>query len=392
MDTTDDIVIPRLTSWLNDPDAKAVCAAIEQGGHRIYFVGGCVRNALLGLQDTDVDLATDARPEQVIELAQAAGLKTVPTGIDHGTVTVVSGAAAFEVTTFRLDVATDGRRAKVVFSDDIVEDARRRDFTINALYATSDGVVIDPLDGMRDLQNRRIRFIENAADRIREDYLRTLRFFRFSAWYADASAGFDKTAMDAIARNLEGLNLLSAERVGHEMRKLLSAPDPCVALSGMRASGVLNSILPGGNDKMIAPVVHFELTLGVQPRWLCRLATLGGSGVEDRLRLTNAEKRELAILNEVGFFGPPLREVAYRYGRDTAISTVLLRAAMAETAPDPKALREIAQACAAEFPISAKDLMPEYQGPALGKRLAELEQHWITSGFAMKKSHLLNYG
>jgi len=176
---TYDITLPADTSWLADADAQAVAHAIKAGGHRIYFVGGCVRNALLGLPDSDVDMSTDALPERVMALARQARLKAVPTGVEHGTVTVVSGGKGFEVTTFRRDVDTDGRRAVVAFSDNIDDDARRRDFTMNPLDADAEGPVIDPLDGMADLRARRVRFIEDANARIREDYLRTLRFFRF---------------------------------------------------------------------------------------------------------------------------------------------------------------------------------------------------------------------
>ncbi|MGY9039283.1 MAG: CCA tRNA nucleotidyltransferase, partial [Rhodobacterales bacterium] len=190
MDRTYDVTLPASTRWLVDPDAQAVCDAVKDGGHVIYFVGGCVRNALLGVADSDVDMSTNALPERVMALAARAGLKAVPTGVEHGTVTVVSGGKGFEVTTFRRDVETDGRRAVVAFSDSIIDDALRRDFTMNALYADAQGRVIDPLESLPDLRARRVRFIEDAAQRIREDYLRTLRYFRFCAWYADPAEGF----------------------------------------------------------------------------------------------------------------------------------------------------------------------------------------------------------
>ena len=166
-------------AWVNDPDTQKVCAALTDGGAQALFVGGCVRNALLGVPVSDIDIATDARPERVVQLAEKAGIKAVPTGIDHGTVTLVSGGVPHEVTTFRRDVETDGRRAKIAYSDRVEEDAARRDFTMNALYARPDGTVLDPLGGLPDLRARRVRFIGRAEDRIREDYLRSLRFFRF---------------------------------------------------------------------------------------------------------------------------------------------------------------------------------------------------------------------
>lgn len=219
---------------------------------------GCVRNALLGAEASDIDIATDAHPERVVELAAGAGLKAIPTGIEHGTVTVVSGGIPHEITTFRRDVETDGRRATVAFSDTVSEDAARRDFTMNALYARPDGTLLDPLGGLPDLNARHVRFIGQAKDRIREDYLRSLRYFRFHAWYGDAAAGFDPDALDAIASNLDGLERLSRERVGAEILKLLAAPDPAPAIAAMRGAGVLGAVLPGADDRSLAVLVSLE--------------------------------------------------------------------------------------------------------------------------------------
>ena len=184
--------------WISCASTQEVLAMLEGGGHLAYVVGGCVRNALMGVPVSDVDIATDARPERVMALAEAAGLKPVPTGIDHGTVTVVAEGIGHEVTTFRADVETDGRRAVVRYSDDISEDAARRDFTMNALYADARGDVLDPLGGLPDLEARRVRFIRDAGERIREDYLRILRFFRFNAWYGDPEQGVDPEVFPAM--------------------------------------------------------------------------------------------------------------------------------------------------------------------------------------------------
>ena len=222
----------RITSeWLKDPKAQAVCTVLNSAGYQAYFVGGCVRNDLLGAAISDIDLATDARPQMVMELAEKAGLHAVPTGVEHGTVTIVSDGLVCEVTTFRKDIETDGRRAVVHFSEAIEDDAKRRDFTMNALYANAAGEVLDPLNGLPDLIKRRVRFIENADERIREDYLRILRFFRFHAWYGDPDAGLDAEGLAAVAANQAGLETLSRERIGHEMLKLLAAPDPAPAMA-----------------------------------------------------------------------------------------------------------------------------------------------------------------
>ncbi|MDP5362235.1 MAG: CCA tRNA nucleotidyltransferase, partial [Paracoccaceae bacterium] len=223
--------------WIKDAAAQSVCRMLTDAGHQAWFVGGCVRNALLGEPVADLDLSTNAHPETVIALAQASALKVVPTGIEHGTVTVIANDTPFEITTFRRDVATDGRRATVVFADNMADDARRRDFTMNALYAAPDGQIMDPLGGLADLRARRVRFIEDADQRIKEDYLRILRFFRFYAWYGDPNEGPDADGLAACAAHLDGWQSLSIERVTSEMLKLLAAPDPAPAVAGVERAG-----------------------------------------------------------------------------------------------------------------------------------------------------------
>jgi poly(A) polymerase len=198
--------------WLTQAGTQSLCAALEGAGYRALFVGGCVRNALLGEPVADVDIATGATPENVTNIAESAGFKVVPTGFDHGTVTVIASGKPHEVTTFRRDVETDGRRAVVAFSTDITEDAARRDFTMNALYADRHGTVIDPLHGLADLQARHVRFVGDAETRIREDYLRILRFFRFHAAYGDAAEGLDPEGLAACAAFSAGLETISKER------------------------------------------------------------------------------------------------------------------------------------------------------------------------------------
>lgn len=383
------MMIPAGTSWLTDPRARAVCDAVRAGAFEIYFVGGCVRNALLNLQDSDVDMSTNARPEDVMRLAGDAGLKAIPTGIDHGTITVIADGEPFEVTTFRRDVATDGRRAVVAFSDDIAEDARRRDFTMNALYATIDGEVVDPLGGLPDLLARRIRFIEDPGARIREDYLRILRFFRFSAWYAADQTGFDPDALAGIAANLDGLETLSAERVGQEMAKLLSAVDPAPSIATMRQVGALGIVLPGADDRWLAPLIHLEGVVSLIPDWRARLAIIGGDAPEHRLRLSRSDARAVTTFRTLSFGATPLPEVAYRNGADVARQVFAMRAAISEQPPDIASLEPVQAAADAKFPISAADLIPAFQGRALGEKLRELEQRWIASGFTLTADDLL---
>jgi len=241
--------VTRITApWLTSPDTARLFDLFTQHGFQLLCVGGCVRNSLFGVPVSDIDMASDARPDDVIRMAEAAQLRVIPTGIDHGTVTVISGGTSYEITTFRSDVDTDGRHATVAFSNDHIEDAKRRDFTFNALYVGRDGTVLDPVQGLPDIAARQVRFIGDAQARITEDTLRILRFFRFFAWYGDPDGGIDPEGLAACAQGAEGLEGLSAERIGTEMIKLLSAPDPSRAIAAMQASGVLARVMPGADE------------------------------------------------------------------------------------------------------------------------------------------------
>ncbi|MEM7319979.1 MAG: CCA tRNA nucleotidyltransferase [Pseudomonadota bacterium] len=378
--------------WLSRPATQAVCRALTSKGAQALFVGGCVRNALLGLPVADIDLTTNARPEQVLELAAAHKIKAIPTGIDHGTVTLVVEGIPHEVTTFRRDVATDGRRAVVAYSDSIEEDAARRDFTINALYARSDGQVLDPLGGLPDLQARRIRFIGQASDRIREDYLRSLRFFRFLAWYGDPMGGVDPDALSAIASNLDGLDGLSRERIGTEILKLMAAPDPVRAVAAMRQTGVFARVLPGCDDRALGPLVHLESLAGANPESVRRLAVLGDMECLGDLRLSKAAASRVATLRSAAVADQTPAELGYRLGKSEALDALLLRAALLEQTWDHAVIDSVERGSSAIFPIRAKDLMPQVQGAELGAKLSELETKWIISDFAMTKTQLLADG
>lgn len=371
---------------------RAVCDAIGDGGHAILFVGGCVRNALLGREVADIDLATDARPEAVVALARAAGLNPVPTGIDHGTVTVVSAGRPYQVTTFRRDVETFGRHAVVAFSDDIAEDAARRDFTLNALYARPDGTVVDPLGGLPDLRAGRVRFVGDAGARIAEDYLRILRFFRMTAWYGDPAAGLDPQGLAACAALQGGLDDLSRERVGAEVTKLLDAPDPAPAVAAMAASGILARVLPGADATALAPLVHLEAGPPQHwpPRWQRRLAALGWHPEwAAALRLSRADARVLDATAAALAAGEPPAAAAYRHGPDPARDAALIVAAVTATLPPPDLEAELARGAAASFPLRAADL--PLAGPALGAALRRAEEAWIASGFTLDADALRRF-
>ncbi len=375
--------------WLASAPARAVCAALEGGGHQAWFVGGCVRNALLGEEAADLDITTDARPERVIALVEAAGLRAVPTGIEHGTVTVVAEGRGFEVTTFRRDVETDGRRAVVAFSDSMEEDAARRDFTMNALYCGIDGVVVDPVgEGLADLAARRVRFIGDDEERIREDYLRILRFFRFHAWYG--GDGIDPEGLAACAALAEGVEGLSRERIGHEVMKLLAAPDPAPAVASMAASGVLMRVLQGANPATLAPLVHLEGLAGEAPDPVLRLAALGGHEGGRPLRLSKPQMRALEILSRSVEEAKSAAELGYRLGRDMARKALLLRGAVMGVPPLEGDFAAIETGAKAVCPVSAKDFMPALEGAALGRALSEAEARWVVSGFSLTRENLLS--
>lgn len=372
-------------AWIGHPGTQALCGALEDAGFRALFVGGCVRNALLGEPVGDIDVATDAMPETVSDIAQKAGFKVIPTGIDHGTVTVVAQGEPHEITTFRRDVETDGRRAVVAFSSRIEEDAQRRDFTMNALYADRHGQVIDPLHGLPDLQARRVRFVGDAETRIREDYLRILRFFRFHAAYGDPEGGLDAEGFAACAAFSAGLETISKERITAELRKLLAARDPAPSVAAMTQSGVLARVVPGADPRLLAPLIHLDQS---EPsRWLRRLSVLGGE--TDALRLSKAETRDLAALRAALGTSDTPAVLGWQLGAVLATDAILARAASFGGHPAPGWQPEVKRGARARFPVTAADLMPALQGEALGSRLKALEKRWLASNLSLGKDDLL---
>lgn len=374
-------------AWRDVVETQALLSALVSQGHQAMFVGGCVRNAILGIPAHDVDIATDAAPDNVTKIAKAAGFRVVPTGVDYGTVTVILGNVSHEVTTLRRDVETDGRHAVVAYSTNIAEDAARRDFTMNALYAQADGTVVDPLGGMPDVIARRVRFVGNADARIKEDYLRILRFFRFHAEYGDPAQGIDPEGLAACASHGAGLDTLSLERIGAEMQKLLSASDPAPALAAMDQAGILRRLLPGVTAKAMPILVHLER--GNPRGWLCRLAVVGGQAAPDRFRLSRADARALdLIVAEVGSGLAP-DGLGWRHGVVLTGDIVHARAALFET-PLPENWQDDAnRGAATPFPVVAADLMPALQGAALGAKLRQLQDRWLQSGLTLTRDQLL---
>lgn len=402
--------------WLGDRHLQGLLAALAQGGEQARIAGGAVRNALLGQAVADVDIATTTPPQETMRRAAEAGFKAVPTGMEHGTVTVVAGGRPFEVTTLRADVETDGRRAKVSFGRDWKADAERRDFTINALYAEADGTVIDLVGGVADIEARRLRFIGDAEARIREDYLRILRFFRFFALYGAGRP--DAEGLKACARLKEGLDRLSAERVWMELKKLLAAPDPSRALLWMRQAGVLSRILPESEKWGIDAVhalVRTEGDLGWAPDPLLRLEAVVPPDaarmreLAGRLRLSTAESNRLqrwALTDPVAAKSTEamLAKALYRGDPQGIVDRLrlALAAARGRAGEDDTAMMEAGGysrllAFAAKwdrpaFPVKGSDLakLGAAQGPTFGALLRKLENDWIESGFALDRATLLD--
>lgn len=402
-------------AFLSDPALIAVLDALNRDGEEARIAGGAVRNTLMGLAVTDEDIATTALPDVVIARAEAAGLKAVKTGYEHGMVTVVSGGRGFEVTTLRADIDTDGRRATVHFGRDWLADAERRDFTINALYATRDGNVIDLVGGVADIAAKRLRFIGDADTRIREDYLRILRFFRFYAWYGDGRP--DADGLKACARLKDGLGQLSAERVWMEMKKLLAAPDPARALLWMRQSGVLSAILPETANWGIDSVhglIAAGRALGWPPDPMLRLMAIVPpdgerlAAMAKRLRYSKAESARLAVYAEAPTPGPTIPGVAldrllYEYGREGIADRLRLALSKARekamesdkaAAEEDGYARLLAHALAwthPVFPLRGADLLARgiRPGPALGAEMQRLGAKWADSGFSLDREALL---
>jgi poly(A) polymerase len=390
--------------WLKRPETVAVFDALSAPGIATRAVGGAVRNALLGLDVTEVDLATTAVPDRVMALARKAGLKAVPTGIEHGTVTLIAGGVPFEVTTLRRDVETFGRHATVSFTEDWKEDARRRDFTLNALYAGRDGTVFDPLGGYGDLKAGRVRFIGKAKDRIMEDYLRILRFFRFNAYYGRGP--LDREGLSAAVGLRAGLGQLSGERIGAETRRLLIAPQAMRMVTALYDYGLLTELLGGvPRIERLAALIRLEAALGLAPDAMLRLAALAVFVREDaarlaaRLRLSNAEQAVLELGgSDAGELGLPEERAAkralYHFGVERFHTLVLLAWAESAAAEDDQVWREAYALpdrwVAPAFPLRGADILAcNVKGPEVGEILRLIEREWIDSGFVGSREELL---
>ena len=395
-----------IDDWMTNPDIRAVIDAIEGGGAAIRFVGGCVRDALLQNKSKDVDLATTERPERIIQLLENAGLKAIPTGIEHGTVTAISGTRTYEITTLRRDVKPDGRHSEVDFTDDWEEDAGRRDFTFNTMSVSPDGTIYDYFNGLQDLTNRRIQFVGDAEKRVQEDHLRILRYFRFIAVLGmriDDQYSYQKCIQHAPL-----LAKLSGERVRDELFKMLLSENKCDAIGAMISSGVANHFLPEAiSTNRLNQLMWLETSaikagsVGIDP--VRRLASIvetdatGAREIAERLRMSNAQRDHLITLVDPPWqatreiLDDDLRTLLYRMEPARVIDLCLLEWARALTNM-PRLPLEHSRAwlriidtadtwVAVDFPLSGRDARD--LGLAEGPQIAEVLKHvenWWTSG------------
>lgn len=393
-------------AWLSDRRTKLVFHALESAGFDIRAVGGAVRNTLFGLPVGDIDFATTAPPDASMRAAREADLQVVPTGYDHGTVTVVVDSTPFEVTTLRRDVETDGRHAKVAYTDDWTEDARRRDFTINALYCDRHGRIYDPVSGIADVSAQRVRFIGDAGERIREDYLRILRFFRFSAAFGDGTC--DDAGLAACTKLRTGLDRLSGERIGAELHKLLIAPFAGAIVTIMDRAQILARLFePVCHVGRFSRLVAIDDARGATGDPIQRLAALAltrtadALWLRDRLRLS---AREFARLAAMASLDDAVKAEAtehaakcfvYRNGAETFRDAVLLSWAGSNAPADNPAWRERLDLPnrwqAPQFPLTGADVLAVgiTPGPKVGAILDDVERWWLEAGFPGDRTVLL---
>ena len=399
--------------WMVGAATRAVVAALTAGGTDVRFVGGCVRDAILKQPVRDIDIATPDPPERVIELLESAGVKAVPTGIAHGTITAVAMGEHFEITTLREDVETFGRHARVAYTDDWMADAARRDLTMNAIFLAPDGTLYDPFGGLADLDARRIRFVGKAEQRIEEDVLRLLRFFRFFAYYGEGEP--DPEAIRACQRLAHRLPSLSAERVWSETRKLLLAPDPAAAFRLMDEAGILAHFLPEAHRfERLAALVTIEAEIdepatarGEPVRRLAALIDDDGKladALAERLKFSNADRRRLTqIASHMKAFKPVTgaggRRLLYALGEPMFFDLVLIHwaATRADGGERDAALHEAALEEAAHWtpktlPVHGSDVLSlgVPHGPDVGALLAKIEDWWIAGDFAADRAEALN--
>ncbi|MBY0461833.1 MAG: CCA tRNA nucleotidyltransferase [Alphaproteobacteria bacterium] len=366
---------------LETPEISRLFRLFHEGGAEARLVGGCVRDALLDIKTNDIDMAVNVPPEKTKEILEKAGIKVIPTGIEHGTITAIVHKIPFQITSLRQDFQTDGRHAKVIFGTSWLEDAKRRDFTINALSLDKDGIVYDPFEGKADLEKGIIRFIGNPSQRIQEDYLRILRYYRFLAYYGKG----EPQPIPELKECREGLSLLSKERIAHEFFKLLGANNPLTSLALMKKDEIFLTLFDENPSlEKIESIVSLENLLGIRISPIRRLyALLSGN---NKLLLSNEQKKHLHSLNKA-LLETDRRRVYYYFGKEITLDWALWSKDYKENLTWLRGQSELI------FPLKGQDLLERgiSPGPSLGASLKKTEDWWVSKDFVPDKQECLEH-
>ena len=378
------------SEWIKNKVTQNILKIFEGADHNAYLVGGCIRNSILNIPVTDIDISTDATPQQTVDLFNRENFKVAPTGFSHGTVTVISEGIPYQITTMRSDQNTDGRHADVVFSDDIKKDAERRDFTINALYADSTGKIINPIGGLEDFNPLAIKFIGDPNNRIQEDYLRILRFFRFHAQFSELVTQFDKVALDAIKKNQDGLKKLSKERIWSELKKILSTSNPARSLYKMSQLGILEIILENKNVHNIKRFNLIEKKMGLEPEPIRRLVAITENTENTFLNLSRKEEKKFSLLKGLLKKKHDPAELVYQFNREIAQSVLAIYTFYKGEKLKLSDIKKIEKACLFPCPITGAQISKYMDGAAVGIIIKEAQRAWIKSNFKSDEAKILS--
>ena len=378
------------SEWIKNKVTQNILKIFEGADHNAYLVGGCIRNSILNIPVTDIDISTDATPQQTVDLFNRENFKVAPTGFSHGTVTVISEDIPYQITTMRSDQNTDGRHADVVFSDDIKKDAERRDFTINALYADSTGKIINPIGGLEDFNPLAIKFIGDPNNRIQEDYLRILRFFRFHAQFSELVTQFDKVALDAIKKNQDGLKKLSKERIWSELKKILSTSNPARSLYKMSQLGILEIILENKNVHNIKRFNLIEKKMGLEPEPIRRLVAITENTEDTFLNLSRKEAKKFSLLKGLLKKKHDPAELVYQFNREIAQSVLAIYTFYKGEKLKLSDIKKIEKACLFPCPITGAQISKYMDGEAVGIKIKEAQRAWINSNFKSDEAKILS--
>ena len=379
--------------WLKSESVKVIWQLLSSKTAKVYFVGGCVRDTIQGREINDIDIATDVLPSEVLKISQEAGLKVLKTGYEHGSISMIINNERFEVTTFRLDSVTDGRHSKVSFSSDILDDAKRRDFTMNAIYMTIDGDIFDPISGLNDLVNGCVRFIGHPKKRINEDYLRVFRYFRFLSIYGRKNNFDDKAVLKACSDAIPFLKKLSHDRVWAEVQKILLVDDPSYVLKKMHLSGVLDQILPCAKIERLRALLKFENQIEVEFKEINRLVALNRSNVSSWAKNFPLKKEQRQWLNKLLLTlkdSSSLRVKGYKYEKNLAMAALAVFKSDSAVRLRDEDLAEIKYGAMQRFPLETSDLFEFFQpSKELGDELRRLKNIWFDSELEYDREDLI---